>query len=66
LKVLEERLLRGIWVPKRELEPGEWRKLCNGELRDLYRLWTIIRVIKSSRRRGIGHVARRELVVGPK
>jgi len=64
--VFEERVLREIWVPKRELEPGEWRELCNGELRDLYPLWIIIRVIKSIRRTGTGRVARSDLVVEPK
>jgi hypothetical protein len=37
---------------------GEWRKLLNGELRDLYSLLSIIRIIKSRRMRWAGHVAR--------
>jgi hypothetical protein len=37
---------------------GEWRKLHNEELRDLYSLPSIIRIIKSRRTRWTGHVAR--------
>jgi hypothetical protein len=37
---------------------GEWRKLHNEELRDLYSLSNIIRIIKSSRMTLAGHVAR--------
>jgi hypothetical protein len=37
---------------------GEWRKLHNEELRDLYSSPSIIRIIKSSRMRWAGHVAR--------
>jgi len=37
---------------------GEWRKLHNEELRDLYSLPNIVRVVKSSRMRWAGHVAR--------
>jgi hypothetical protein len=36
---------------------GEWRKLHNQELRDLYSLLSIIRIIKSRRMRSAGHVA---------
>ena len=64
--MFEKRVLREILVPKWEQEPGEWRKLRNGELHDLYPLRKIIRVIKSSRRRDTGQVARSSLVVGPK
>jgi hypothetical protein len=37
---------------------GEWRKLCNEELNDLYSLPNIARVVKSRRMRWAGHVAR--------
>ena len=37
---------------------GEWRKLHNEELRDLYSLPNIVRVVKSRRMRWAGHVAR--------
>jgi hypothetical protein len=37
---------------------GEWRKLHNEELRDLYSSPSIIRISKSSRKRLAGHVAR--------
>jgi hypothetical protein len=38
---------------------GEFRKLCNEELRDLYSSPSIIRIMKSRRMRWAGHVARR-------
>jgi len=37
---------------------GEWRKLHNEELSDLYFLPNIVRVVKSKRMRWAGHVAR--------
>jgi hypothetical protein len=37
---------------------GEWRKLHNEELNDLYSLPNIVRVVKSRRMRWTGHVAR--------
>ena len=37
---------------------GEWRKLHNEELKDLYSSPTIVRVIKSRIMRWAGHVAR--------
>jgi hypothetical protein len=50
-------LLRRIFGPKRE-EDGSWKKLHNNELHSLYSSLNIIRVIKSRRMRGAGHVAR--------
>jgi len=51
-------VLRRIFGPKRDEVTGEWRKLHNEELNDLYSFPNIIRVIKSRRMRGAGHVAR--------
>jgi hypothetical protein len=44
--------------PKRDEATGEWRRLHNEELNDLYSSPNIIRVIKSRRKRWAGHVAR--------
>jgi hypothetical protein len=44
--------------PKRDEVTGEWKKLCNKELRDLYSSPSIIRIMKSRRMRWAGHVAR--------
>jgi hypothetical protein len=57
LRVFENRVLRGIFGPKRDKVTGEWRRLQNEELNDLYSSPNIIRVIKSRRIRWAGHVA---------
>jgi hypothetical protein len=57
LRVFENRVLRRTSGPKREEVMGGWRKLHN-ELRDLYSLPSIIRMIKSRRMRWAEHVAR--------
>ena len=51
LSVFENRVLRRVFGPKRDEVTGEWRKLHNEELRDLYSLPSIVRVIKSRRMR---------------
>jgi hypothetical protein len=56
--VFEKRVLRGIFGPKREEVAGSWRRLHNEELHNLYASPNIIKVIKSSRMRWFGHVAR--------
>jgi hypothetical protein len=47
LRVFENRVLRRIFGPTRDEETGEWIKLHNEELNDLYCSPNIIRVIKS-------------------
>jgi hypothetical protein len=56
--VFENRVLRRIFGPKRDEVTGEWRKLLNEELHDLYSSPSIIRIIKARRMRWAGHVAR--------
>jgi len=58
LMVFENRVLRRIFGPRRDEVTGEWRKLHNEELNDLYSSPNIVRVIKSRRMRWAGHVAR--------
>jgi hypothetical protein len=55
--VFENRVLRRIFGPKRDVT-GDWRKLHNEELHNLYSSPNIIRMIKSRRVRRAGHVAR--------
>jgi len=56
--MFENMVLRRIFGPKRDEMTGEWRKLHNEELNDLYCSPNIVRVIKSRRMRLAGHVAR--------
>jgi hypothetical protein len=58
LRVFENRVLRKIFGPKKDEVTGEWRKLHNEELRDLYSSPSIIKIVKSIRKRWAGHVAR--------
>src|SRR5215475_14609947 len=58
LRVFENRVLRRAFGPKRDELTGEWRKLHNEELNDLYSLPNIVRVVKSRLMRWVGHVAR--------
>ena len=53
-------MLRTIFRPKRDGVTGEWRKLHNEGLNDLYSSPNIVRVVKSRRLRWAGHVARME------
>jgi hypothetical protein len=57
LKVFQNGVLGEIFGPERGEVTGEWRKLHNEELNDLYCLPNIVRVIKSVRMRWAGNVA---------
>jgi len=56
--VFENRVLRGIFGAERDGVTGEWRKLHNEELNDLYCSPNTVRVIQWIRIRWAGHVAR--------
>jgi len=58
LRVFENRVFRRIFGPRRDEVTGEWRRLHNEQLNDLYSSPNIARVIKSRRMRWTGHVAR--------
>jgi hypothetical protein len=58
LRVFENRVLRRIFGPKRDGVTGEWRKLHNEELHDLYSSPKILQVIKSRIMRREGHIVR--------
>jgi len=63
VRMFENRVLRRIFGPKRGEVTGEWRKLHNEELNDLYCSPHIVRVIKLRRTRWAVHVARMGRVV---
>jgi len=56
--VFENKELRRIFGPRMDEVTGDWRRLHNDELNDLYSSPNIVRVIKSRRMRWAGHVAR--------
>ena len=57
LRVFENMVLRRIFGPRRDEVMGEWRRLHNKELNDLYSSPNIVQVIRSRRMRLAGHVA---------
>jgi hypothetical protein len=58
LKVFESRVLRRLLGPKRDEVIGQWKKLHNEKLNELYSLPNIVREVKSRRMRWAGHMAR--------
>jgi hypothetical protein len=56
--MFENRVLRRIFGPKRVEVTGEWRKLHNEELHDLYSSTSIVRIMKLRRMIWAVHVAR--------
>ena len=56
--MIENRVLRRLFGRKRDKVTGEWRKLHNEEISDLYSLPNIVRVVKLRRMRWAVHVAR--------
>jgi len=57
IRFFEKKVLRRVFGPKKDEVTGEWRKLYNEELRDLYSLPNNERVVKSRRMKWSGHVA---------
>jgi hypothetical protein len=57
LRMFEDRVLKRTFGPRRDEITGEWRKLHNGELNDLYYSPNIVQVIKSRRIRWAGQVS---------
>ena len=58
MRVFENMVLRRIFGPRRDEVTGEWRRLYNENLHDLYSSPNNVRAIKSRRMRFDGHVAR--------
>jgi hypothetical protein len=58
MRVFENRVPRRVFGPKRDEATGEWRKIHNEELSDLYSLPNVVRDVKSRRMRWTGNVAR--------
>jgi hypothetical protein len=59
MRVFQNRVLRRIFGPTRDEVTGDWRKLHNEELHNLYSSPNIIRMIKSRRMSWAGNLARR-------
>jgi hypothetical protein len=57
LRVFENRVLRRIFRPKRDVVTSEWRKIHNEKLNDIYSSPNIVRVTKSRKIRLAGNVA---------
>jgi hypothetical protein len=55
LRVYENRVLRRILEPKKDEVTGEWRKLHNEELHDLYSSPSIIRIVIWRKMRWVRH-----------
>jgi len=66
VRVFENRVLRKVFGPKGDEVTGEWRKLHNEELIDLYSLPNIVRVVKSRQMRWAGHVVRKRTLGRPR
>jgi hypothetical protein len=58
--MFENRVLMRIFGPKKDEVRGEWKKLNNEELHDMYSSPSIIRMMKSRRKRWARHVTRME------
>ena len=58
LRVFENMVLRRIFGPRSDEVTGEWRRLHNEELNDLYCSFNFVRVIKRRKMRWARHVAR--------
>jgi hypothetical protein len=58
LRVFENRVVRRMLDSERDEMTGDWRKLHNEELHNLYSSPSIIRMIKSRRMRWVGTIAR--------
>jgi hypothetical protein len=56
LRVFENMVLRRIFGPRKDEVMGEWRRLHDEKLNDLYYSLNIVQVIKSRRMRWDGHV----------
>jgi hypothetical protein len=55
--LFENRVLKRVFGPKRDVLTGEWRKLPNEELHDLYSSQSVIRIMKARRVGWVEHVA---------